>query len=58
MTFGEQFWPQFAASIASGVVLAGLGYIIGYLTRNRIARAIHRSLKKIDQAGGEKNGQL
>ncbi|MFZ1627178.1 MAG: hypothetical protein WAT81_05245 [Candidatus Moraniibacteriota bacterium] len=48
MTFWEQFWPQFAASIASGTALAALGYAIGYLTRNRIARAIHRSLKKIE----------
>lgn len=53
MTFWEQFWPQFAASIGSGLVLAGLGYVVGYFTRHRIARAIHRSLKKIENAGNE-----
>lgn len=53
MNFWEQFWPQFAGGIASGIVLALLGYGIGYLTRNRIARAIHRSLQKIDNAENE-----
>jgi|GEM_PF-4118852 len=56
MSFWEQFWPQFVGGIASGVVLATLGYTVGYFTRNRIARAIHRSLKKID-SGEPENGQ-
>ena len=50
MSFWEQFWPQFAGGLASGIVLAVLGYAIGFLTRNRIARAIHRSLRKIENA--------
>lgn len=48
MSFWEQFWSQFAGGVASGIVLAVLGYAIGYLTRNRIARALHRSFKKIE----------
>lgn len=55
MQFWEQFWPQFAGGIASGVVLAALGYVIGYFTRNRIARAIHRSLKKIENPENQEN---
>lgn len=50
MNFWEQFWPQFTGGIASGIVLAALGYAIGYLTRNRIARALHRSFKKIENS--------
>ncbi|MGB4943332.1 MAG: hypothetical protein WBO92_04470 [Candidatus Moraniibacteriota bacterium] len=45
MNFWEQFMAEFVGGIASGIVLAALGY----LTRHRIVRAVRRSIKRIDQ---------
>lgn len=44
MTFWEQFLVEFFGGIASGVVLA----LIGYLTRHKIVRAVRRSIARIE----------
>lgn len=49
MNFWEQFWPQFLGGIASGIVLA----LLGYLTRNRIVRMVRRSITRMEQMEDE-----
>lgn len=45
--FWQQFWPQFFGSIASGIVLALLTLIVGYLTRIKLVRALNRLVGRV-----------
>lgn len=54
MNFWEQFMAEFVGGIASGIVLAALGY----LTRHRIVRAVRRSVERIDKLESEAKQHL
>jgi hypothetical protein len=51
MSFWEQFWAEFLGGVASGILLAGLGY----LTRHRIVRTVRRSVERIKRLESEEN---
>ena len=54
MNFWEQFMAEFVGGIASGIVLAALGY----LTCHRIVRAVRRSVERIDKLESEAKQHL
>lgn len=46
MDFWNQFWPDFAGGVASGLFLAALGFA----SRHKIIRSVRRSIERIDAA--------
>lgn len=51
--FGANFGHSFSGGIASGVVLALLTVIVGYVTRIKLARSIKRVLEHVEKTEAE-----
>lgn len=49
MDFWNQFWPDFAGGVASGLFLAALGFA----SRHKIIRSVKRSIKRIEEGDSQ-----